>query len=72
MDDGRARVALPRAEAPIGIFDSGMGGLAVLRELGRLLPHENVLSSAVGCARGRPSCWRQIRSRKAFSEEVRG
>jgi glutamate racemase len=31
------------AEAPIGIFDSGLGGLAVLREVRRLLPHENVL-----------------------------
>lgn len=31
------------AEAPIGIFDSGLGGLAVLRELRRLLPDEHVL-----------------------------
>lgn len=30
-------------EAPIGIFDSGLGGLAVLREARRLLPHEDVL-----------------------------
>src|SRR5512146_1233934 len=29
--------------APIGIFDSGLGGLAVLREVRRLLPHEDVL-----------------------------
>src|SRR3989344_7774199 len=26
---------------PIGIFDSGVGGLSVLIELKRLLPHEN-------------------------------
>ncbi len=26
---------------PIGVFDSGVGGLSVLRELRRLLPHEN-------------------------------
>jgi len=26
---------------PIGVFDSGIGGLSVLRELERLLPHEN-------------------------------
>jgi len=32
-----------RAETPIGIFDSGLGGLAVLREIRRLLPHEDVL-----------------------------
>ena len=30
-------------QAPIGVFDSGLGGLAVLREVRRLLPHENVL-----------------------------
>ena len=28
---------------PIGIFDSGIGGLTVLRELQRLLPHENFI-----------------------------
>lgn len=31
------------SNAPIGIFDSGLGGLAVLREVRRLLPHEDVL-----------------------------
>lgn len=29
--------------APIGVFDSGVGGLTVLRELRRQLPHENFL-----------------------------
>lgn len=29
--------------APIGIFDSGVGGLSVLREIRRLLPGENLL-----------------------------
>jgi glutamate racemase len=29
--------------APIGIFDSGIGGLSVLRELRRQLPHEHLL-----------------------------
>lgn len=28
---------------PIGVFDSGVGGLSVLREIHRLLPHENLL-----------------------------
>jgi glutamate racemase len=28
---------------PIGIFDSGLGGLTVVRELSRLLPHENLI-----------------------------
>jgi glutamate racemase len=32
-----------KPEAPIGIFDSGLGGLAVLREVRRLLPNEDVL-----------------------------
>jgi glutamate racemase len=31
------------ANAPIGVFDSGLGGLAVLREVRRLLPREDVL-----------------------------
>jgi len=29
--------------APIGIFDSGVGGLTVLRELNRQLPNESIL-----------------------------
>ena len=32
-----------KKNAPIGIFDSGLGGLAVLREVRRLLPHEDVV-----------------------------
>ncbi|MCB9436572.1 MAG: glutamate racemase [Anaerolineales bacterium] len=28
---------------PIGVFDSGIGGLSVLREIHRLLPHEDVV-----------------------------
>lgn len=30
-------------EAPIGIFDSGVGGLSVLHDVHRLLPHENII-----------------------------
>lgn len=33
----------PRARAPIGIFDSGVGGLSVWREIVRQLPHEDTL-----------------------------
>lgn len=29
--------------APVGVFDSGMGGLSVLREIHLLLPHENLI-----------------------------
>ena len=32
-----------RAEAPVGVFDSGVGGLSVLAEIRRLLPHESLL-----------------------------
>jgi glutamate racemase len=31
------------SDAPIGVFDSGLGGLSVLRELVRLLPYENFI-----------------------------
>ena len=30
-------------ENPIGVFDSGVGGLSVLREIRRELPHEDLL-----------------------------
>jgi glutamate racemase len=36
-------VTLPNTEAPIGVFDSGVGGLTVLRELIAELPHEDFL-----------------------------
>lgn len=29
--------------APIGVFDSGVGGVSVLREIRKLLPHENLI-----------------------------
>lgn len=32
-----------QSENPIGVFDSGVGGLSVLREIRQLLPHENLL-----------------------------
>lgn len=35
--------ARPTADAPIGVFDSGVGGLSVLREIRRALPHEDLL-----------------------------
>lgn len=33
----------PRASAPIGVFDSGMGGLSIVRELQAHLPHEHIM-----------------------------
>lgn len=35
--------SLPTAENPIGVFDSGVGGLSVLREIRRELPDEDLL-----------------------------
>lgn len=32
-----------KKDAPIGVFDSGVGGLTVVRELIRQLPSENVV-----------------------------
>lgn len=34
---------MAEASAPIGVFDSGVGGLSVLAEIARLLPHESLL-----------------------------
>ena len=34
---------MDKRDAPIGIFDSGMGGLSVLRTARALLPHEQFL-----------------------------
>ncbi len=33
----------PSSEAPIGVFDSGLGGLTAVRELRRILPGENIV-----------------------------
>src|SRR5437762_13576762 len=38
---GRAMNANP--ELPIGIFDSGVGGLTVVRQVHRVLPHEDLV-----------------------------
>jgi len=36
-------VTQPRPAAPIGVFDSGIGGLTVVAELRRRLPHEHIV-----------------------------
>ena len=38
-----ASAAHAMREAPIGVFDSGVGGLSVLTEIQQLLPHESLL-----------------------------
>jgi glutamate racemase len=35
--------AVKKSELPIGIFDSGIGGLTVVRQIHRVLPHENLI-----------------------------
>ena len=35
--------ALPSLDAPIGVFDSGVGGMSVLRHIQAQLPHENLI-----------------------------
>ena len=30
-------------DAPIGVFDSGLGGLTVFKELRKMLPYENII-----------------------------
>ena len=32
-----------RKDAPIGVLDSGVGGLSVLKQLHQLLPHEDLI-----------------------------
>lgn len=36
-------MSAPGAAGPIGVFDSGVGGISVLRELRTLLPHEDFI-----------------------------
>lgn len=40
---GRSHTGGTAKDAPIGIFDSGMGGLTVARAIKTLLPHESIL-----------------------------
>ena len=34
---------MKRSDGPIGLFDSGVGGLTVARAIARKLPHERLL-----------------------------
>ena len=42
--------------APIGVFDSGVGGLTVMREISRQLPCENIIFWRYSAR----SIWKQI------------
>lgn len=52
--DRRRRERSPGAAGPIGVFDSGVGGLSILRALLRQLPHESLLyvADCVHCPYG--------------------
>ena len=56
--------------APIGIFDSGLGGLAVLREVNRLLPNEDCLF--LGDTLRQPYGPRTIEEVRQYSIEITG
>src|SRR5688572_1613661 len=43
---GRHTTHMSSADAPIGALDSGVGGLSVVAELRRLLPHEDIIYCA--------------------------
>lgn len=56
--------------APIGIFDSGPGGLAVLQEVRRLLPNEDVLY--IGDTARQPYGPRPVEEVEQFAVELTG
>jgi glutamate racemase len=59
---------MPSDEAPIGVFDSGVGGLSVLREIRAQLPSESILYFA---DQGHvPYGERKVEEVRAFSEEI--
>jgi glutamate racemase len=58
----------PLAEAPIGVFDSGVGGLSVVRALLSELPNESLLY--VGDAANCPYGTRPAQEIIAFGEEI--
>ncbi len=59
---------MPAKDDPIGIFDSGVGGLSVWREVARLLPSEDILYFADSAHL--PYGERSLEEVKAFSEGI--
>ena len=43
QDGGRGSIRFMDGNAPIGVFDSGIGGLTVVREIMRQMPQENIV-----------------------------
>lgn len=59
---------MPNALAPIGVFDSGVGGLSVLRALARALPHDDLLY--VGDTARIPYGSKPLPMVRAFADEL--
>ena len=62
---------MPRADAPIGVFDSGIGGISVLRALRAALPHDDFVyfaDSAHAPYGERDDAHVQARSRAVLAE----
>ncbi len=57
-------------DSPIGIFDSGLGGLAVLREVRRMLPQENILF--LGDTARQPYGPRTVKEVRRYAVEISG
>ncbi len=57
-------------DSPIGIFDSGLGGLAVLREVQRMLPGENILF--LGDTARQPYGPRTVTEVRGYAVEISG
>ena len=51
--------------APVGVFDSGVGGLTVAREIMRQLPNENIVY--IGDSATDIPCMRLVKSRGGYS-----
>lgn len=62
------RKFLEEAHKPIGVFDSGIGGLTVVKEIRRFLPHEDILY--VGDTLRCPYGPRPLEEVKRFSIEI--
>jgi len=57
-----------KAEQPIGVFDSGVGGLTVVNKLRHLLPHENIIY--VGDTKRNPYGTRTQNEILTFTEQI--
>jgi glutamate racemase len=58
---------LEKEKRPIGVFDSGLGGLTVVKELSKILPHEDIVY--LGDTARVPYGTRSTVTIKSFSEE---